>query len=69
MEAVSCLLMRCGASRMRTGLDVLHMSASNESRPLRVRLSCDTRWQPAGEPHDPRLKVWRTTSACGGDED
>jgi hypothetical protein len=47
------------------GLDVLHMSASNESRPPRIRVSCDTRWQPAHEPRDPRLKVWRGRADCG----
>jgi hypothetical protein len=51
------------------GLDVLHMSASNETRPPRIRLSCDTRWQPAGEPRDPRLVVWRTADDCGADSE
>jgi hypothetical protein len=37
--------------------DVLHMSAANVSG--RLRLSCDTRWQPAAEPRDCRLRVWR----------
>lgn len=50
---------------MYAGLDVLHMSASNETAPPRIRLSCDTRWQPAGEPRDPRLIVWRTAGDCG----
>lgn len=45
------------------GLDVLHMSASNESSPPRIRLSCDTRWQPASEPRDPRLKVWHSQAS------
>lgn len=46
------------------GLDVLHMSASNESDPPRIRLSCDTRWQAASEPRDPRLKVWHSDPLC-----
>lgn len=41
------------------GLDVLHMSTSNESIPASIRLSCDTRWQPNVEQKDPRLKVWQ----------
>lgn len=49
---------------MFVGLDVLHMSASNESDPPRIRLSCDTRWQPADEPRDPRLRVWRSEADC-----
>lgn len=36
---------------------VLHMSATNISG--QIRLSCDTRWQPADDPRDPRLKSWR----------
>jgi len=47
---------------------VLHMSASNETRPPRIRLSCDTRWQPAGEPRDPRLAVWRSAGDCRADD-
>lgn len=46
------------------GLDVLHMSASNESSPPCIRLSCDTRWQPADEQRDPRLAVWRDAADC-----
>lgn len=38
------------------GLDVLHMSAANCTD--LVRLSCDTRWQPAAAARDPRLTVW-----------
>ena len=39
------------------GLDVLHMSAANCTDT--VRLSCDTRWQPASAERDPRLVLWR----------
>ena len=35
------------------GLDVLHMSTTNTTECY--RLSCDTRWQPAAHPLDPRL--------------
>ena len=51
--------------------DVVHMSASNESGSIgngkgaRVRLSCDTRWQPRSERTDPRIRVWRRR--LGGD--
>ena len=48
---------QCCLRSFYTGLDVLHMSASNTTD--LVRLSCDTRWQPANEPRDPRLAVWR----------
>lgn len=50
------------------GVDACHMSASNESgsnertaggKGARVRLSCDTRWQPASKETDPRIRVWR----------
>ena len=48
------------------GVDACHMSASNESgantaggKGARVRLSCDTRWQPACKETDPRIRVWR----------
>jgi hypothetical protein len=41
---------------------VLHMSATNVSG--QIRLSCDTRWQPAGDFRDPRLKVWHSASAA-----
>lgn len=47
------------------GLDTLHMSASNECSPSRIRLSCDTRWQPAADARDPRLAVWRSAAECG----
>ena len=45
-------------------VDACHMSASNESsgaggKGARVRLSCDTRWQPASKETDPRIRVWR----------
>ena len=51
--------------------DVVHLSASNESGSIgngkgaRVRLSCDTRWQPRSERTDPRIRVWRRR--LGGD--
>ena len=38
--------------------EVLHMSAANVCGQL--RLSCDTRWQPAAEPRDARLRLWRS---------
>ena len=38
--------------------DVMHMSAANVS--CRIRLSCDTRWQPALDPRDPCFRVWHT---------
>lgn len=37
--------------------DVIHMSANNVTGDLRI--SCDTRWQPAGEPRDARIAQWR----------
>ena len=46
-------------------VDACHLSASNESgaaaggKGARVRLSCDTRWQPASKETDPRIRVWR----------
>ena len=40
------------------GLNVVHMTACNISG--RIRLSCDTRWQPAADPCDPCLSVWHT---------
>ena len=56
---------------MALSADVVHMSASNESgsgrdgKGARVRLSCDTRWQPRSERTDPRIRVWRRR--LGGD--
>ena len=41
--------------------DLVHQSATNVTSEL--RLSCDTRWQPAHEPRDDRVKVWH--GACG----
>lgn len=38
-------------------LDVIHMTANNVSGDL--RLSCDTRWQPADERRDERIAQWR----------
>ena len=38
--------------------DVMHMSATNVSGS--IRLSCDTRWQPALDPRDPCFTVWHT---------
>ncbi|KAK9815266.1 hypothetical protein WJX72_000886 [[Myrmecia] bisecta] len=37
--------------------DVLHMSATNKWAD--VRISCDTRWQPADDTRDSRLNEWR----------
>ncbi|KAK9839538.1 hypothetical protein WJX81_008260 [Elliptochloris bilobata] len=39
------------------GLDTYHMTACNVSS--EARLSCDTRWQPAGDPRHPPLRDWR----------
>ena len=41
-------------------------AAGAAARAARVRVSCDTRWQPACEPTDPRLKVWRRRASGGG---
>lgn len=38
-------------------LGIFHMSAANVSNTLRI--SCDTRWQPAQDERDPRLHEWR----------
>ena len=38
--------------------EVMHMSAANVSGS--IRLSCDTRWQPAGDARNPRFKFWHT---------
>ena len=38
-------------------LGSFHMSAANVSNTLRI--SCDTRWQPAQDARDPRLHEWR----------
>ena len=35
------------------GLDTVHMTGPNRTEQLRI--SCDTRWQPAEDPVDPRL--------------
>lgn len=43
------------------GMEVVHMTACNVSG--RIRLSCDTRWQPAEDPCDPCLTVWHTKQA------
>ena len=32
----------------------------------RVRVSCDTRWQPSREPTDPRVRLWRRRARHGG---
>lgn len=40
------------------GMEVVHMTACNVS--ARIRLSCDTRWQPAEDARDPRLTVWNS---------
>lgn len=40
------------------GMEVVHMTACNVSG--RIRLSCDTRWQPAEDARDPRLTVWHS---------
>ncbi|KAA6426637.1 MAG: hypothetical protein FRX49_03747 [Trebouxia sp. A1-2] len=42
------------------GMEVVHMTACNVSG--QIRLSCDTRWQPAGDARDPRLSVWHSKS-------
>ncbi len=58
-DQVECVCVHITNAAMGTfaGLDVLHMSASNTTD--LVRLSCDTRWQPADEPV---IRGWR----CGG---
>lgn len=41
-------------------MDTLHMSTTNTTD--RYRISCDTRWQPAADPHDERWSTdagWR----------
>lgn len=38
------------------GLDVVHMTAPNLTR--QVRISCDTRWQPADDERDSRAGHW-----------
>ena len=40
---------------MILSIDTLHMSTTNTTSEYRI--SCDTRWQPAAEPHDAR---WAT---------
>uniref|UniRef100_A0A7S0QVB7 Phytanoyl-CoA dioxygenase n=1 Tax=Pyramimonas obovata TaxID=1411642 RepID=A0A7S0QVB7_9CHLO len=39
-------------------LDVIHMTAAN--RTDQIRLSCDTRWQPAQDPRDPCIRDWHS---------
>lgn len=41
-------------------LDILHLSSTNTT--TRFRLSCDTRWQPASMPMNPRLTAGGGTS-------
>jgi len=45
------------------GIDTVHMSASNvsgeEGGAARLRVSCDTRWQPAAARADDRVREWR----------
>ena len=38
--------------------EVMHMSAANVSSS--IRLSCDTRWQPARDARDARFRLWHT---------
>ena len=38
------------------GMFVIHASFDNSSQAGRVRLSCDTRWQPSSEPMDERFR-------------
>ena len=38
------------------GMFTLHASFDNMSAAGRVRISCDTRWQPASEPMDERFR-------------
>jgi len=50
--------------------ELMHMSAANVSSS--IRLSCDTRWQPASVPRDLRFRYWHTAqgevqTADGGD--
>ena len=45
-------------TRVCAGMEVVHMTACNVSG--RIRLSCDTRWQPAEDARDPRLAAWNT---------
>ena len=65
------------------GIDTVHMSASNasgeEGGDARLRVSCDTRWQPAAAKADDRVREWRRRDdegrvetvvvRDGGDED
>lgn len=44
--------------------DVLHMTACNQSG--RLRLSCDTRWQPAADAAHPKLGSWTELQTARG---
>lgn len=46
------------AAMLTAGMEVVHMTACNVSG--RIRLSCDTRWQPSEDARDPRLTVWNS---------
>ena len=59
---------RCGGEWVTTtfrpgdvcvlGLETIHMTCPNQTENLRI--SCDTRWQPAADEVDPRLGAVRT---------
>ena len=54
-------------------IDTVHMSAANVSGEegrgaARLRVSCDTRWQPEGAPADDRVREWRRRDDEGGVE-
>ncbi|KAK9811194.1 hypothetical protein WJX73_009390 [Symbiochloris irregularis] len=42
-------------------LGIIHMTAPNETD--QVRISCDTRWLPAGDARDPRAGAWQAAHA------
>lgn len=42
-------------------LGIMHMTLPNETN--QVRISCDTRWLPAGDARDPRAGAWQAADA------
>ena len=57
VQDLSCMRMQAG-DVVILHPEVMHMSAANISSS--IRLSCDTRWQPANDARDPRFKFWHT---------
>jgi hypothetical protein len=53
MSAANCSAAAAAAAAGDSAVDGVKGGAA------RVRVSCDTRWQPARERSDPRLKLWR----------